>query len=64
MLGEIMLMEEVSKLTRVPVPTLRYYRHVGGGPRSFKVGNRVAYMRSDVEAWLEQLYQADDKQPA
>jgi DNA-binding transcriptional MerR regulator len=31
MLGEILLLEEVSELTRVPVPTLRYYRHVGKG---------------------------------
>ncbi len=59
-LSEILLLEEVSELTRVPVPSLRYYRHVGeGGPRSFKLGNRVVYKRADVEQWIEERYNDD-----
>jgi predicted DNA-binding transcriptional regulator AlpA len=54
---EILLLEEVAKMTRLPPATLRFYRHRGeGGPRSFKIGNRVCYRRSDVEAWLEICY--------
>jgi predicted DNA-binding transcriptional regulator AlpA len=55
-MGEILLLEEASELSRIPVPTLRYYRHTGQGPRSFKLGNRVAYKRADVEEWIEQQY--------
>ena len=33
---DILLMEEVSEITRIPLPTLRFYRHAGLGPKSFK----------------------------
>lgn len=33
--------------------TLRYYRHAGKGPKSFLIGPRVAYRRSDVIEWIE-----------
>jgi predicted DNA-binding transcriptional regulator AlpA len=56
--GEILLMEEVSGLTRIPLSTLRYYRHAGQGqgPKSFKLGGRICYKRSDVEEWIETRY--------
>lgn len=57
MVNEIFLIEEVSELTRLPLATLRFYRHRGdGGPKSFKLGNRVAYKRADVEQWIEAQY--------
>ena len=56
-LSEILLMEEVSELTRLPLATLRFYRHRGeGGPHSFRLGNRVVYKRSDVLDWMESRY--------
>jgi predicted DNA-binding transcriptional regulator AlpA len=36
--------------------TLRWYRHVGRGPRSFKIGRRIFYRQSDVLAWIEEHY--------
>jgi predicted DNA-binding transcriptional regulator AlpA len=59
-------MEEVETATRVPLDTLRYWRHIGKGPKSFKLGNRVVYKRSDVEAWIEAQYAAaaSEGQPA
>jgi predicted DNA-binding transcriptional regulator AlpA len=54
---ELLLIEEVAELTRLPLSTLRFYRHRGdGGPPSFRLGNRVVYRRSDVEAWIETAY--------
>lgn len=44
---------EVSEMLNVPVATLRYWRHLGKGPRSFKVGRRIRYWRQDVLEWLE-----------
>ena len=58
-LAEILLMPEVSELTRIPLSTLRFYRHSGQGPRSFPLGGRVVYKRADVEAWIESRYQAE-----
>ena len=51
---EPLTMKEVADLIRVPVATLRYWRHLGCGPRSFKVGRTVRYWRSDVYQWLEE----------
>ena len=56
-LAEILTMPEVSDLTRLPMATLRFYRHKGDkGPKSFMLGNRVVYRRSDVLSWIESRY--------
>ena len=49
---------EVAELLRVPPATLRYWRHLGSGPRSFRVGRHVRYYRTDVEAWLRAQHDA------
>ncbi len=43
---------EVADICRTSADTVRYWRHIGKGPKSFKVGRRVLYAHSDVEAWL------------
>lgn len=45
---------EVAELVRTSPETVRYWRHIGKGPKSFKVGRRVLYAATDVQAWLEQ----------
>lgn len=44
---------EVAELTRTSPETVRYWRHIGKGPRSFKVGRRRLYDTADVHSWLE-----------
>lgn len=52
-LGEEMLtLQEACAFLRVPEGTLRYWRHLGTGPRSFKVGRHVRYWRADLIVWL------------
>mgnify|MGYP002355399842 CR=1 FL=1 len=63
-MSDLMFTEEVSAKCRVPEPTLRWWRHVGTGPKSFRLGRRVVYKRADVEAWIEEQYQASVKEPA
>jgi len=43
---------EVAELLRTPLETVRFWRHVGKGPASFKVGRRVLYEATDVEAFI------------
>ncbi|HEX2308993.1 MAG TPA: AAA family ATPase [Jatrophihabitantaceae bacterium] len=43
---------EAAQVVRAPVATLRYWRHLGKGPKSFRAGHRVFYSRSDIEAWI------------
>jgi predicted DNA-binding transcriptional regulator AlpA len=51
---ELLTMPEVAAVVRVPIATLRYWRHLGIGPRSFRVGRSVRYWRTEVAAWLQQ----------
>jgi predicted DNA-binding transcriptional regulator AlpA len=43
---------EVSSALNIPVPTLRWYRATGTGPKSFKVGRHVRYHKTDVLEWI------------
>lgn len=50
---DLLTTEEVAAYFRTVPATVRYWRHVGKGPRSLRVGRRVLYRRSDVQAWAE-----------
>jgi len=51
---ELLSVAEAAAILRAPAATLRYWRHLGTGPHSFKVGRSVRYWRSDVIDWLEE----------
>jgi predicted DNA-binding transcriptional regulator AlpA len=48
----LMTMTEVAAVVRAPTDTLRYWRSIGSGPPSFKLGRRVVYREDDVNAWI------------
>jgi excisionase family DNA binding protein len=50
---ELLTITEAAELLRTPVATLRYWRHLGTGPRSFRLGRRVLYRRDDLHAWID-----------
>ena len=52
-LPDLLTITEAAELLRAPVATLRYWRHLGSGPRSFRVGRRVLYRRDDVQRWVD-----------
>jgi predicted DNA-binding transcriptional regulator AlpA len=56
---ELLTMQEVADVVRVPVATLRYWRHLGIGPRSFRIGRSVRYWRAEVFAWLDDQANSD-----
>lgn len=49
---DLLTTAEVSGIIRKPAGTLRYWRSIGQGPTSFRVGSTVVYDRAEVEAWL------------
>ncbi len=59
---DLLTMAEVADVVRVPVATLRYWRHLGIGPHSFRIGRSVRYWRTEVLRWLEE--QSNDPQAA
>ena len=50
---DLLTISEAAEVLRAPVATLRYWRHIGTGPHSFRLGRRVLYRRSDLDAWVE-----------
>lgn len=49
---DLMTIVEAADLLRAPVATLRYWRSIGYGPRSFRVGRGVRYWRREILEWL------------
>ncbi len=43
---------EVAEICRTSPESVRFWRHVRKGPKSFKVGRKVLYAVEDVEAWI------------
>ena len=59
---ELLTITEAADLLRAPVATLRYWRHLGTGPRSFRLGRRVLYRTDDLHTWIaDQHAQALDR---
>jgi DNA-binding transcriptional MerR regulator len=56
---ELLTIAEAADMLRAPVATLRYWRHLGTGPRSFRLGRRVLYRRADLYAWIDAQHQQD-----
>jgi hypothetical protein len=48
----MMTLVEVAAFLRVPEATLRYRRHLGTGPDSFKIGRSARCARNVVTDWL------------
>jgi DNA-binding transcriptional MerR regulator len=54
--------EEVAKILRRPVATVRFWRAMKTGPKSANVHGRVLFRQSDVERWITEQF--DGKEPA
>jgi excisionase family DNA binding protein len=62
--AELLTIAEAAELLRAPVATLRYWRHLGTGPCSFRLGRRVLYRRDDLLGWIDtQRGQAGSSRP-
>ena len=57
---ELLTISEVAAIVRAPIATLRYWRHLGAGPRSFRLGRRVVYRAGDLQAWINTQADASD----
>jgi DNA-binding transcriptional MerR regulator len=61
---DLLTITEAAELLRAPVATLRYWRHLGTGPRSFRLGRRVLYRRLDLQVWLDKQRDAEGRRGA
>ena len=56
---QLLTTNEVAELYRTSPGPVRYWRHSGYGPTGRKVGRRVLYERSEVEAFWNDLGSGD-----
>jgi excisionase family DNA binding protein len=49
---EYLTTQEVADRLRTSPETVRYWRHRGEGPPSWKCGRRVLYSREDLDRWI------------
>ncbi len=54
MTQQYMTTDEVAELLRTSPETVRYWRHIGKGPASFKVGKAVLYDVSELKAYIQE----------
>jgi excisionase family DNA binding protein len=50
---ELISTAQAAEFLGVSDGTLRYWRYMDQGPRSFRVGRHVKYRREDIDSWLE-----------
>ena len=55
--AELLTLQEVAERYNIAENSLRYWRAQGTtGPKSARIGRRVMYRASDVEAWVEEQF--------
>ena len=59
--GNLMTVVEAASYLRTPVATLRYWRHLGVGPAGFRLGRRVVYRRTDLDRWIFEQQEAQNR---
>lgn len=55
----LLTIAEAAAIVRAPIATLRYWRHLGTGPRSFRLGRRVLYRHDELLAWIAHQHDHD-----
>ena len=58
---QLLTLTEAATQLRTPVATLRYWRHLGTGPDSFRLGRRVLYRQADVDRWVAARHDLEAK---
>ncbi|MFZ2014155.1 MAG: helix-turn-helix domain-containing protein [Nocardioides sp.] len=58
----VVTLAEIADYLHVPVQTLYDLRSKGRGPWGFRVGRRLQFRQSEVEAWLLGLESEDEPQ--
>ena len=53
-LDDLMTSAELAAVIAVTEGTLRNWRYLGDGPPYLKIGGRVWYSRSAIDAWLDE----------
>lgn len=53
---KLLTLPEVAERLRTPAKTLRYWKRQGKGPQPRRLGTRLVYRESDVDAYVAGLW--------
>ncbi|MDT9689424.1 helix-turn-helix domain-containing protein [Streptomyces sp. P9(2023)] len=56
--------DDVASRYRTTASTVRYWRHIGYGPKGIKIGRRVLYTEASLLRFEEQLADKADQESA
>jgi excisionase family DNA binding protein len=59
--SELMTAGEAASYLRIPLATLRYWRHLGVGPAGFHLGRRLVYRRTDLDQWISEQHDSQNR---
>lgn len=51
--------EDVAARYRTAASTIRYWRHIGYGPKGVKIGRRVLYTQAEIDRFERELAQQE-----
>lgn len=51
-------MDEFAERMRIPLATARHWRATDQGPQGRRVGRRVLYLKSEVDAYIAEMFAA------
>ena len=57
---ELLTVDEVAHIFKVPVGTIRKWRSAREGPHAFRVGKYLRFRRSAVDQYISQREKAED----
>jgi hypothetical protein len=55
-LTDSMTLREASKYLNIPERTLRHYRNLDRGPRSYHLSGKLFFDRTDLDAWVRAVH--------
>lgn len=57
---ELLTIDEVAQIFKVPIGTIRKWRSAREGPRALRVGKYLRFRRSAVEQYISQREKSED----
>lgn len=63
-LGNYLSLAELAAELKVSVQTIYDLRSRGRGPHGFRVGTQLRFRKSEIDAWVERMEQADEQRHA
>lgn len=51
--------EQFAEIVGKSLRTIYHWRRIGYGPRGFRIGRSLHYLKTDVDAWLRDLLASD-----